>query len=271
MPNRIIKESICRSEEIDSLSWFEEVLFYRLIVNCDDYGRFDGRPAIIKGSLFPLKDVAIKDIEKSLSRLVAVGLVGAYEAQGKPVLQLLTWERHQNVRAKKSKYPAFDENCIQLYSSESNSSRNPIQSDSISKSKSETGTVSYDTVCRTDVQQVIECWNALEGCGDIKAVNRISSGTKRYDSLIARIKQYGIDNTLLAINRIRDSDFLQGKNKKGWAITFDWFVLPNNFIKVLEGNYDNHSVQSSMQENKAPDCSSVEQFAAGAREWASNG
>ena len=32
MPNRIIKESICRSEEIDSLSWFEEVLFYRLIV-----------------------------------------------------------------------------------------------------------------------------------------------------------------------------------------------------------------------------------------------
>ena len=43
MPNRIIKESICRSEEIDSLSWFEEVLFYRLIVTCDDFGRYDGR------------------------------------------------------------------------------------------------------------------------------------------------------------------------------------------------------------------------------------
>lgn len=64
MPNRLLRESICRSESIDALSWFEEVLFYRLIVNCDDYGRFDGRPAIIKGSLFPLKDVAIKDIEK---------------------------------------------------------------------------------------------------------------------------------------------------------------------------------------------------------------
>ena len=43
MPNRILKESICRSEEIDSLSWFEEVLFYRLIVICDDFGRYDGR------------------------------------------------------------------------------------------------------------------------------------------------------------------------------------------------------------------------------------
>ncbi|MDE6938470.1 MAG: hypothetical protein K2P28_09920 [Lachnospiraceae bacterium] len=30
--------------------------FYRLIVVCDDYGRFDGRPAIIKGACFPLKE-----------------------------------------------------------------------------------------------------------------------------------------------------------------------------------------------------------------------
>ena len=65
MPNRIIKESICRSEEIDSLSWFEEVLFYRLIVTCDDFGRYDGRTKIIKGSCFPLKDIAEKDINKA--------------------------------------------------------------------------------------------------------------------------------------------------------------------------------------------------------------
>ena len=50
MPNRILKESVCTSDSIDSLSWFEECLFYRLIVNCDDYGRFDGRVAVIKSS-----------------------------------------------------------------------------------------------------------------------------------------------------------------------------------------------------------------------------
>lgn len=137
MPNRILKESICRSDSIDALNWFEEVLFYRLIVNCDDYGRFDGRPAIIKGTLFPLKDVTLKDIEKSLNRLVAVGLVGAYEAQGKPILQLLTWEKHQNVRAKKSKYPAYDNTCIQMYANAGKCSRNPIQSESRSESESE--------------------------------------------------------------------------------------------------------------------------------------
>jgi len=101
MPNRILKESICRSVEINSLSWFEEILFYRLMVCCDDYGRFDGRTAIIKGLCFPLKDITKKDIEKALNKLSAVGLVKIYNINGQPYLQLVTWERHQNIRAKK--------------------------------------------------------------------------------------------------------------------------------------------------------------------------
>lgn len=105
MPNRILKESICRSEEIDSLSWFEEVLFYRLIVTCDDYGRYDGRAKVIKGTCFPLKDITEKDIDKALSKLSAVGLVKIYEIQEKPYLQLITWGEHQRIRNQKSKYP----------------------------------------------------------------------------------------------------------------------------------------------------------------------
>lgn len=109
VPNRILKESIRSSDSINELSWFEEVLFYRLMVSCDDYGRFDGRIAMIKGTCFPLKDVTNKDITKALNKLVAVGLVGHYEVAEKPYLQLLAWERHQTIRAKKSKYPSLDD------------------------------------------------------------------------------------------------------------------------------------------------------------------
>ena len=118
MPNRILKESICRSEEIDSLSWFEEVLFYRLIVICDDFGRYDGRAKIIKGSCFPLKDVTEKDIDKALDKLSAVGLVRVYKAQGRPYLQLVTWAEHQRIRNQKSKYPEYTCDCELLLSNE---------------------------------------------------------------------------------------------------------------------------------------------------------
>lgn len=239
MPNRILKESICSSDSIEKLSWFEEVLFYRLIVKCDDYGRYDGRPAIIKGNCFPLKDVTNKDIEKALNKLSAAGLVRVYEAQGRPYLQLVTWERHQTIRAKKSKYPTFDETCMQMQADESKCSRNPIQSES------ETITVSKDTVRRSEIQKAVESWNSLESMG-IKGISRISSGTKRYDSICARIKEYGIGEVLAAIERIRKSDFLCGKNNTGWKITFDWFVLPNNFPKVHDGNYDNGTPVSNL-------------------------
>ncbi len=158
MGNRILKESICRSEEIDSLSWFEEVLFYRLIVVCDDFGRFDGRTKIIKGTCFPLKSVTEKDIDKALNKLSAAGLVRVYQVQGRPYLQLVTWSVHQTIRNQKSKYPSeessdlekeknncnqlktienncnqlqsIEDNCNQLQSIEDNCVFNPIQFES---------------------------------------------------------------------------------------------------------------------------------------------
>ena len=107
MPNRILKESICVSDSISCLSWFEEVLFYRLIVNCDDYGRFDGRISVIKNRLFPLKDnLTIKTVSDGINKLASAGLVALYEFEGKPYLYLPSWNDHQNVRAKRSRYPA---------------------------------------------------------------------------------------------------------------------------------------------------------------------
>lgn len=113
MPNRIIKESVCTSDSIDKLSWFEEVLFYRLIVNCDDYGRFDGRPAVIKNRLFPLKEnLTVKTVSAAVDKLASTGLVALYMFEGKPYLCLPTWNCHQNVRAKRSKYPDPEDGCF---------------------------------------------------------------------------------------------------------------------------------------------------------------
>ena len=144
MPNRILKESICTSEEIDQLSPFQEIMFYRLIVNCDDYGRADARAKVLKSKLFPLRDVRVDQIETALNALASAKLVILYEVDGKPFLQMKTWGKHQQVRAKKSKYPApegycedeisNDGNGNHLLSNDSKCPRNPIQSESKSES-----------------------------------------------------------------------------------------------------------------------------------------
>ena len=106
MPNRILKESVKTSAEIDQLTWFEEVVFYRLITTVDDYGCYDGRVVVLKNELFPTKDtVPRKDIENALAKLEGVKLLVRYESNGKPYIYLPTWEEHQRIRNKKRKYP----------------------------------------------------------------------------------------------------------------------------------------------------------------------
>jgi len=139
MPNRIIKESICRSDTIDRLSALEECFFYRLMVQCDDHGRFDGRPAILRGSCFPLKEgISNENICEMLQSLARAGLIFIYESDGLPYIQIVKWEKHQQVRAQRSKYPDPNGESIILQSSDINGlqpqapasrcPRNPIQS-----------------------------------------------------------------------------------------------------------------------------------------------
>ena len=94
--------------------------------------------------------------------------------------------------------------------------------------------VSTDTICQTDVQRIIDEWNTLEEFG-INPVKRMTP--KREQAVKARIRQNHMDDILEAIENIRHSSFLQGQNKEGWMITFDWFLKPGNFAKVFEGNY----------------------------------
>lgn len=129
MPDRIIKESICTSETLNQLTDFEERFWHRLIVNCDDFGRFDARPAVLKARLFPLREsLTHKNITDALNRLASVGLIELYTVDGKPFLRVVTWERYQRIRAKKSKFPQPDSSCRQMTADDGECPRNPIQS-----------------------------------------------------------------------------------------------------------------------------------------------
>ena len=133
MPNRILKESICTSEEIDALTVDQEVFFYRLMVVCDDYGLMDARPAILKARCYPLKSIDIKRIQVMLDALNTVELIRLYQVEGKPYLHIAKWERHQSIRAKKPKFPqpqADDFRCKQVHADVPVIQSNPIQSES---------------------------------------------------------------------------------------------------------------------------------------------
>jgi len=44
--------------------------------------------------------------------------------------------------------------------------------------------------------------------------------------------------------KVAFSDFLMGKNDKGWCANFHWLIHPSNFVKVWNGVYDNRKVKN---------------------------
>ena len=105
------------------------------------------------------------------------------------------------------------------------------------------------SVCRTkDVRRITEAWNSL----GLQQLTKVTSDSKRGGMLRARVNEYGVDKVLEAIEKVRQSDFLHGKNSDGWKVTFEWFVRPNNFPKILEGNYDNRTAEPVKPKGRQP-------------------
>ena len=76
---------------------------------------------------------------------------------------------------------------------------------------------------------------------------------QRKSNVRARIREYGgdVQKVYKAIDKAMASDFMNGKNGKGWVASFDWMMCPSNFPKVLEGNYDNEQPAGSQQQQAA--------------------
>ncbi len=138
MPNRLIKESICTSEDLNKLSPMAEILFYRLIVKADDYGAYYGNVAIVKSNCFPLKsdEITCEQVQSWLSELEDAGLIDKYRAEDRDYIQFHKWKNHQQIRAKKRKFPEPDSIGNQMISNDSKCPRNPIQSNTESNPES---------------------------------------------------------------------------------------------------------------------------------------
>ncbi len=100
-------------------------------------------------------------------------------------------------------------------------------------------------VCAKKFARIVDRWNSLSS----KRIPRVATiSDKREGMLKARMEQYGEENILKAIDNINRSPFLEGK-VTDFVINFTWFIRPNNFVKILEGNYINYETKQT--ENKS--------------------
>ena len=93
-------------------------------------------------------------------------------------------------------------------------------------------------------QWLIDAWNNTMP-SNIPRLRSIDSNRKKKTD--SRIEAYGRDTILEAISIAEKSDFLMGRKEKFMrSFSFDWFIGPENFKKVLEGNYNNRDYRPAI-------------------------
>lgn len=93
--------------------------------------------------------------------------------------------------------------------------------------------------------ELLRYWNsAMEG----RVISKLNQITERRAKFIKiRLSNFTPEDIFKVIDKAAISDFLNGRiGNRGWTANFDWiFGNESNFIKVLEGRYDNVSLPST--------------------------
>lgn len=91
-------------------------------------------------------------------------------------------------------------------------------------------------------RDITALWNSIcKSLPQVKALN--DDRRKKIKSCLLEMEpnapQLWLDRCRDLFTRVQASPFLTGDNPKGWTATFDWlFSNGNNWVKVMEGNYD---------------------------------
>lgn len=243
---RMFAKTIIDSDAFLDMPLSAQALYFHLAMRADDDGFVNNPKQIQRGIGASDDDCKLLIIKKFIISF----------ANG--VIVIKHWRMHNYIQSDRYKPTVYkeekatlslDENkaytqCIQNGYKTDTQVRLELGKDSIGKDRLDNLTISNEIVCQTenvrlDVQPIIESWNSLSNNSAIKPISKLTPASKRYQSLVARIKEYSLDDVLKAIENVSQSKFLKGDNNKSWIITFDWLVKPNNFPKVLEGNYNN--------------------------------
>jgi hypothetical protein len=96
-------------------------------------------------------------------------------------------------------------------------------------------------------QKIIDHFNSI--CKNLPRVQSLNDTRKK--TISARLREYGQERIIEIFRIANDSDFLSGRDGKGFVAGFDWIMGPKNFVKVMEGNYNNRPALPQREDKMA--------------------
>jgi hypothetical protein len=106
--SRTIKPEFFTSADVRSLPVPARLTFIGLLLYVDDYGNESADAALVKAAIWPTdRHVSENVVREHLSLLAERGMVTFYEVEGRSLLRVTNWDKHQRVdRPSRSNIPS---------------------------------------------------------------------------------------------------------------------------------------------------------------------
>ena len=147
-------------------------------------------------------------------------------------------ERMRRLRSKKS-----DETGVTPASQCDSAVTSPV-------TKSVTTEIELEKEKESEIDSPLPPAGTTRGCDEVisqfnsicASLNKVSGMTEsRRKAVQSALNAVGQEKLTELFRKAEASDFLTKRNSTGWKADFDWLLKPENYTKVLEGNYDNRN------------------------------
>ena len=105
----------------------------------------------------------------------------------------------------------------------------------------------------TQYSEVLRLFNRLFLGTQVKPISKMTPDRKK---LVAKfISDYSFEDIEPMLRKALDSDLLSGRKDGGCYISFNWLFNPKNYEPLMEGTFDNPSVEASARKKPQPSSS----------------
>ena len=99
---------------------------------------------------------------------------------------------------------------------------------------------------KKDVEKAFELWNEFAKAKHLSCARLLTDTRKR--AIKQRLEDLdGLEDWKAMLEKVASSSFLLGDNNRGWKVSLDFVSKKQNYIKILEGVYDDDERSNSTQ------------------------
>ncbi|WP_051532780.1 phage replisome organizer N-terminal domain-containing protein [Lachnobacterium bovis] len=139
------------------------------------------------------------------------------------------------------------------------SNHNRLLAESRNQTESDNPLINTPKQIRTNYQEIVDLFH--QTCKSYPVLKSLTESRKK--AIKARLNKYSIDDIQTVFNKAEASDFMKGSNNRNWMANFDWMLKESNFVKILEGKYDNWEAKEKntvFSKNKSTQDMSKEEY-----------